>query len=126
MSNKYFRVGMIVCMVIGMIVSFLYFIFYRPASHQVTLKNSTYVYTGKVYNGLPQGQGAIKYQNGDSYRGNFKNGEPDGTGRFTSHSGWSYQGEIKMATITGKGTFISAKGKKTTGNFANGVLKNEN
>ena len=59
--------------------------------------NEEYVkeYVGELKDGLPHGQGAITYNNGDKYVGEFKDGELDGQGTYTFEDGKVLKGTWK-------------------------------
>jgi hypothetical protein len=85
--------------------------------------NEEYVkeYVGELKDGLPHGQGAITYNNGDKYVGKFKDGELDGQGTYTfgdgPNKGDKYVGEYKDAKRHGKGTYTFEDGKVLKGTW---------
>ena len=60
-------------------------------------------YHGEWKDGLPNGNGSIKYDNGNSYSGSFKDGEPHGSGTFTYANGDVYKGEFSNGSIHRQG-----------------------
>ncbi len=69
------------------------------------------VYSGKTKNGVPDGKGEQKFENGDIYTGGFSKGLFSGRGTLTSSSGEKYVGNW-------------ARGKKTSGTlyYTDGTL----
>ena len=80
---------------------------------------------GGYQNGLPHGNGALTYANGDKYEGEFFEGEIAGRGKYTYADGSVYEGQFENALPNGEGsyTYTEMNGKKVTlsGTFINGV-----
>lgn len=69
--------------------------------------NETFVYSGEVRNGLPNGQGHAVYYETEGlpeYQGTWKNGLPNGFGEFLCCDGFSYKGYWKDSIMAGNGT----------------------
>ncbi|MDR0899931.1 MAG: hypothetical protein LBM27_06220 [Lactobacillaceae bacterium] len=79
---------------------------------QVLLDKNSINYNGS-YRGDDtfDGQGDLKYQNGDEYVGGFKDGQFDGSGTFTSHNGWKFEGTFKKGVAVDKGVLTSSNGE---------------
>ncbi|MFZ4536740.1 hypothetical protein [Propionivibrio sp.] len=95
--------------------------------------------------GLPSGQGAIEWDNGDRFEGRLENGLRHGIGTFTSKTsgfryegdwlankqngkgkttfdvGDAYEGEMKDGEFHGQGTYTSKNGIRYEGSWKNGV-----
>ena len=69
--------------------------------------NESFIYTGGMSNGSPNGQGkGVYYEDDLVYEGSWKDGQPDGYGKVVhSKSAFSYQGNWKDSTWTQSGTF---------------------
>jgi hypothetical protein len=51
-------------------------------------------YTGTLKNGVPEGNGIMKYANGDTYDGEWKDGKKNGYGtKVNAIDGSKYEGE---------------------------------
>lgn len=67
-------------------------------------------YSGKIIDdpqanvNIINGQGKIKYENGDCYEGNLKSGVFHGTGTFKKSNGEVYQGNYVNGFREGSGT----------------------
>ncbi len=85
-------------------------------------------YEGDVdSNGIPNGNGIIKYKNGDIYEGEIINGKANGKGSFTSTNGNKYEGEWVDDKPNGSGKMVKLiNGKKSEyiGKVENGKKTN--
>lgn len=89
----------------------------------LTYDKGKITYTGYVKNSRMNGQGILKFENGDVYKGSFRNGVFEGQGSFVSSNGWSYVGQFKKGVPDGKGT-LTAKNKKVyKGTFKQGIYQ---
>ena len=77
------------------------------------------LYTGDFYAGFAQGDGMLKYGNGDQYEGQFSGGQMHGKGTYTFKSGDQYTGQLAFGTFQGEGTYTYATGEKYIGQFEN-------
>lgn len=78
--------------------------------------NNGDVYTGNWYNNKRSGRGMCKYKNGDSYEGDWKNDTcQDGT--LTYANGDEYSGRWKKGKINGRGKYRKADGSTYEGKF---------
>lgn len=77
------------------------------------------LYTGDFYAGFAQGDGLLKYGNGDQYEGQFAGGQMHGKGTYTFKSGDQYVGQLNYGTFQGEGTYLYATGEKYIGQFEN-------
>lgn len=99
-------------------------------------------YEGERKNGLPHGQGVMKYKNGGVYRGAWVNGvrqgwgimdwgreryegnwfndKEHGNGFYRYYDGREYQGEWKGGKQSGKGVLKYKNGNRFEGEFVNG------
>lgn len=78
-------------------------------------------YTGE-YNtmGKRQGDGELKWANGDKYVGKFKGGFIEGRGTISFHDGTEYAGQWKANRFHGEGTRRFNNGNVYTGNYGSG------
>ncbi|WP_461215574.1 hypothetical protein, partial [Lacticaseibacillus sp. GG6-2] len=99
----------------------------RPSVAQhadVRLDKQRMTYDGRMLKNKFDGQGTLKFKNGDRYQGRFKAGRFDGAGTFTSHRGWQYEGHFNAGSAIGQGILI--KGNHTyKGTVSGGVFKRE-
>ncbi len=78
--------------------------------------NNGDVYTGNWYNNKRSGRGTCKYKNGDAYEGDWKNDTcQDGT--LTYANGDEYYGRWKKGKINGWGKYRKADGSTYEGKF---------
>ena len=81
-------------------------------------------YVGEISDGVPNGNGIIRWSNGEMYVGEFKDGKKDGQGTFTYPNGDKYVGEYKDGRENGQGTYTSIDGDKYIGEFKDDQLWN--
>ena len=67
------------------------------------------------------GEGTMKFANGDSYTGTFKDEKKIGYGIYTFSNGERYEGEFQADFPNGKGTAFLGNGNVYTGYFINNV-----
>jgi hypothetical protein len=79
-------------------------------------------YSGQCKNGVPHGQGEIKYYNGGRYSGSFRVGVRSGQGTFTADDGLKYQGGWRDDKSNGHGTLTWSEpdSAKYQGEFRDG------
>lgn len=70
------------------------------------MENDGGTYEGEWVDGVAEGQGTIKWDNGDHYEGEWKDGMRNGQGTYTSvdGDGFVYEGEFKNNERSGSGT----------------------
>ncbi|MBR0900278.1 hypothetical protein JQ616_35460 [Bradyrhizobium tropiciagri] len=87
----------------------------RPEGDGVLLVFRTgYSYSGHWVNGLMDGHGILKLENGDRYDGEFVAGKMDGEGRYASSDGSIYQGGFRNGSRHGRGKLLLAGGSYWT------------
>jgi uncharacterized protein (TIGR02145 family) len=69
------------------------------------------------------GQGIMKYQNGDVYNGSWLLGIKSGQGEMSYKNGTSYSGQWTNDLPNGQGEFLQTDGKVLNGKFINGVFQ---
>jgi hypothetical protein len=67
----------------------------EPQSYDVVTK-----YTGPMMNGLPDGPGLLRFENGDIYLGGFENGEMNGVGAFAHRQRQRHANQIFFGTFS--------------------------
>ena len=67
------------------------------------------IYSGNIFNGLPNGIGRTLYANGDIYDGQYKNGAMDGQGVIIHSNGDIYRGGFKGNLRNGVGRYYHFK-----------------
>ena len=75
------------------------------------------VYSGYMKDGIFEGQGSIKYNDGGMYSGNWKNGRYHGYGVFTSKDGSVYDGYWTDGKQNGQGKLTYTDGSVYSGNW---------
>lgn len=95
----------------------------RRLENQKDAWDLTYVYTGEVKNGKPNGMGVAKYASGNvvRYVGNFVNGVYTGKGTMFFDNGAFLTGNWSNGKLNGKGTNLTADGTLYIGDFSDGV-----
>lgn len=73
------------------------------------------VYEGNWVNGEREGNGKMKYDNGKIYIGSWKQGKKEGQGKMNYNDGSSFEGEWINDEYGHRGTVIWATGAKYTG-----------
>lgn len=86
------------------------------------LSNYKGTYTGYLDRGVPNGQGSMKYDNGNSYEGSYRNGSHHGKGVFRWNDGAVYDGDWVDGDKTGKGTMTYADGDSYSGDWVDNEL----
>ena len=90
------------------------------------------IYEGEMSNNTFNGEGILKYNNGEIYEGNWKNGYLEGNGKMIFKDKKQHNCNCKNGEINGKGEMkfnngIYYKGDFINGKFnGNGLLKNIN
>ena len=82
------------------------------------------IYTGMLQDGMPNGKGFLKYDDGLCCEGDFVNGKLNGIGKVTKHQGEVLEGEFKDGKLNGKGKEILNSGTVYEGEFKDGYLRN--
>ena len=82
--------------------------------------NKRIKYKGQVLNGVPEGKGAMEWNNGDRYEGEWKNDSKDGKGIYYRNNGDIFEGECKNGYHEGKGIYYYDNGDRYEGDFKNG------
>lgn len=85
-----------------------------------TLSGSTVLngnYVGQCRAGVPEGNGAVDFINGDRYQGAFAGGKMDGRGTWTSAKGSTYAGEWRDGKRHGTGTYRWDHGSAYAGDW---------
>lgn len=80
---------------------------------------------GYFENGLLNGYGVCKWDNGDWYAGNFQNGIMHGNGTYHWAGGTVYTGSYVNGRRTGEGCLVWADGTLYTGTFEDGKITGE-
>ena len=81
------------------------------------------MYKGSWRNDQRDGQGIIKYSNGDKYEGNWKNNQMNGYGIYSTND-ITYEGFFFNDIKDGKFKITYKSGKKVEAVFKNDVLLN--
>lgn len=103
----------------------------RPSSQQPQVESRLYVtnkrfedgtdragyYTGYVKDGMRQGEGTTKFDNGTVAVGNWEHDRMNGKGTATASNGQKYEGEFKDSNFDGFGTLTYEKGGKYIGTW---------
>ncbi len=98
----------------------------RPQRHTYdsaasrTIKFADGIYSGVNVDGVRQGYGTFKYNNGDVYTGWWANNKRDNTGTCTYKNGDTYEGNWKDDTYDGYGHFTCANGDEYRGRWKSG------
>lgn len=89
----------------------------QQPSHQY---GSGIEYYGEFAGGAPvDGNGTMKFTNGDRYDGEFKNGDRNGCGTFTFANGRQYMGQFRDDHFHGVGVWQLETGNRYVGQFRN-------
>ncbi len=84
---------------------------FNRASEKVEDRSSSAgSYSGAVVQGEPEGDGVLRFANGDRYEGEFGSGFPEGTGEYRWKNGDLYRGEFRRGTLHGEGTLRFSDG----------------
>ncbi|MGL6064638.1 MAG: protein kinase domain-containing protein [Fusobacteriaceae bacterium] len=79
-------------------------------------------YDGALKNGERNGSGKYIWNDGDKYVGEWKNGVMHGFGKMKFADGSEYEGQWLNGSINGAGKYIYTDGRVEEGNFLNGKL----
>lgn len=79
------------------------------------------IYEGDFVNGKLQGKGMFKYSNGDVYVGEFLNGRPGGKGIFKYSNGYVYEGVLTDGIPNGMGVMKYLNGDIYEGEWVKGL-----
>lgn len=82
--------------------------------------NNGDVYTGWWANNKRDNTGTCKYKNGDRYEGNWKDDTYDGYGHLTCVNGDKYGGRWESGKLNGYGNYRKADGSTYNGKFKDG------
>ena len=85
-----------------------------------TIRFADGIYSGVNVDGVRQGYGTFKYNNGDVYTGWWANNKRDNTGTCTYKNGDTYEGNWKDDTYDGYGHFTCANGDEYRGRWKSG------
>lgn len=75
-------------------------------------------YEGFLKDGIPEGRGTARYDNGDTYDGEWKEGVKHGQGVYTWPDGRKYEGQFRDDYLCGQGTMFFPDGNRYEGEFA--------
>ena len=87
-----------------------------------TIKFADGIYTGDSFEGMRQGYGTFKYNNGDVYTGNWYNNKRSGRGMCKYKNGDTYEGYWKDDTYDDYGHLTCANGDKYGGRWKSGKM----
>lgn len=87
-----------------------------------TIKFADGIYSGVNVDGVRQGYGTFKYNNGDVYTGWWANNKRDNTGTCTYKNGDRYDGNWKDDTYDGHGLLTCANGAEYEGRWKSGKM----
>ena len=87
-----------------------------------TIKFADGIYTGDSFEGMRQGYGTLKYNNGDVYTGIWAKNKRDNTGMCKYKNGDRYEGNWKDDTYDGYGHLTYANGDEYGGGWENGKM----
>ena len=95
--------------------------FAAPAKGGETESTGNTCITGDCING----DGTLRYKNGDTYVGRWKEGKYEGKGVLSFKTGAKYTGEFKQGYYSGLGVFTSEKGDVYTGQWLKGKMNGQ-
>lgn len=87
-----------------------------------TIKFADGIYTGDSFEGMRQGYGTFKYNNGDVYTGLWAKNKREEEGTCTYKNGDTYKGHWENDTYEGYGIFTYACGDQYAGNWESGKM----
>ena len=87
-----------------------------------TIKFADGIYTGDSFDGMRQGYGTFKYNNGDVYTGEWAKNKRENNGTCTYKNGDRYEGYWKDDTYDGYGTLTCASGDEYEGYWKSGKM----
>ena len=80
------------------------------------------IYTGDLLGGVPNGNGSIRWLNGNTYEGQWKDGALHGYGTYVWYAeNATYTGNWVNYTMHGYGEYIDANGNRFAGQWDNGT-----
>ncbi|RST86301.1 hypothetical protein EJC49_11410 [Aquibium carbonis] len=79
------------------------------------------VYTGRMRDGRPNGEGRWERRSGESYEGFWRDGVLDGPGIHVDAAGNRYEGQFRHGKPDGKGRHLAVNGEIFDGDFAGGL-----
>lgn len=88
-------------------------------------KSKKFHYKGQWEEGWINGNGLMKYANGDSYEGYFVENKRYGNGVYKYASGDKYEGEFVDGEINGLGVYYFSNGCVYEGEFEDGKIKGD-
>ncbi len=91
-----------------------------PQRNYGTIGYKEGLYTGYLYQGLPDGTGTLVFNSGESYSGSFSQGEFNGNGLYKYNDGSRYDGMWCEGEINGQGTWYMPDGSFIAGDFFEG------
>ena len=80
-------------------------------------------YDGEFSEGVKQGRGVYRWENGNRYEGPFEDDRPNGIGKYFFANGDKYDGEVKAGSLTGRGIYVTKDGDTLEGTFVNAKLQ---
>jgi len=95
-----------------------------PSRQQdVTIQYDEGSYTGQVKDGLPNGHGTFKWNNGHRYVGDWVKGKMEGKGSYYYMEGEYYDGDFKQDDKQGQGIYTWYSGAMYTGEWMNNEME---
>lgn len=80
------------------------------------------MYEGFFVNGVKDGEGSYKSNNGIQYKGEYKNGQKSGNGRIINEDGSvAYEGSFVNGLPHGQGWVVTKDGVKAEGIWKEGI-----
>ena len=90
---------------------------------RLSLDHGSMKYSGSIVHGKMNGNGTLRFKNGDVYQGHFVNGSFDGKGTYTAKEGWVYEGQFVKGQPEGKGKLTTEKNVIYEGTFKQGIYQ---
>ena len=92
-------------------------------SETLTWTNGKNTYTGNTRNGMPDGNGKMRTENGDVYTGTFRKGIPEGSDMIINvANGDMYYGGFGNQQFNGTGRYVAKDGTFDEGTFKDNVM----